>query len=109
MSPDTLFERGWALSLLGDVLTRLEEEYGRDGRKELLEAMRPALAADGGSIQYSEIAVKLGIGETAARVAVHRLRQRYRKLIRSEVAGTVAAPEEVDEEMRHLFRVLAGK
>jgi RNA polymerase sigma-70 factor (ECF subfamily) len=108
-TPETLFERGWALALLDDVLARLEREYGRDGKQEWLEAMRPALTLGRGSIRYDTIAAKLGINETAARVAVHRLRQRYRRLIQSEVANTVATPEESDEEMRHLFRVLVGK
>lgn len=108
-TPETIFERGWALALLDDVLARLEREYGREGKQELLEAMRPALTMDRGSIRYDEIAAKLDMNETAARVAVHRLRQRYRRLIRSEVANTVATPEEVDEEMGHLFRVLSGK
>jgi len=106
-TPESLFERGWALALLNDVLARLEKEYDRDGKAEWMEAMRPALTNDSGSILYSDIAVKLGMTETAARVAVHRLRQRYRRLIRAEVASTVASPGEVDEEMHHLFQVLA--
>lgn len=106
-TPESLYERGWALALLNDVLVRLEQEYGREGKKEWMEAMRPALTADRDSIAYDEIAGKLGMTETAARVAVHRLRQRYRRLIRTEVASTVASEAEVDEEMSHLFRVLA--
>jgi len=107
-TPESLFERGWALSLLNDVLLRLEAEYASDEKREWLAAMRPALTADRGSIHYADIAGKLGMTETAARVAVHRLRQRYRRLVQAEVASTVAGPEEVTEEMRHLFRVLAG-
>ena len=107
-TPETLFERGWALSLLNDVLRRLENEYQRDGKTAWMEAMHPALTADRDGIAYADIAQKLGMTETAARVAVHRLRQRYRRLIHSEVAHTVASPEEVDEELRHLFQVLAG-
>ena len=107
-TPESLFERGWALALLNDVMARLEEEYGRDGKREWMEAMRPALTDDSSSICYSAIAEKLGMAETAARVAVHRLRGRYRRLIRAEVASTVASPGEVDEEMHHLFRVLTG-
>lgn len=107
-TPESLYERGWALSLLNDVLVHLELEYGREGKKEWLEAMRPALTTDHDSISYSVIAGKLGTTETAARVAVHRLRQRYRRMIRAEVARTVATTTEVDEEMNHLFRVLSG-
>jgi RNA polymerase sigma factor (sigma-70 family) len=107
-TPETLFERGWAVTLLDGVLARLEEEHGRTGKQAWMDAMRPALTADRGTIDYASIADKLGITETAARVAVHRLRQRYRQLIRAEVASTVASPEEVDEEMNHLFRVLTN-
>ena len=96
------------MTLLEGVLTRLEEEYRRPGKEAWLESLRPALTADRGALDYAQMAEKLGLTETAARVAVHRLRQRYRQLIRAEVASTVASPEEVDEEMRHLFQVLTN-
>jgi RNA polymerase sigma-70 factor (ECF subfamily) len=105
-TPESLFERGWALSLLDGVLAKLEEEYRREGKADWMHVMRPALTSDRGSINYAEIAAKLGMTETASRVAVHRLRQQYRRLIRAEVAHTVASPEEVEEEIRHLFKVL---
>jgi len=107
-TPETLFEQGWAVTLLAGVLSRLEEEYNRAGKQAWMEAMRPALATDRGSLDYAELAHKLGTAETAARMAVHRLRQRYRQLIRAEVASTVASPEEVEAEMRHLFQVLTN-
>ena len=90
------------------MLARLEEEYRAEGKSAWIEALRPALTLDRDAIDYAGMAHKLGLTETAARVAVHRLRQRYRRLIRLEVANTVASPEEVDGEMRHLFQVLAG-
>ena len=102
-TPESLFERGWALTLLDGVLARLEEEYRREGKQAWMEAMRPALTSDRGALDYAEMAAKLDVTETAARVAVHRLRQRYRQLIRVEVASTVATPEEVEAEMHHLF------
>jgi DNA-directed RNA polymerase specialized sigma24 family protein len=105
-TPESLFERGWAVTLLEGVLARLEEEYARSGKQAWMEAMRPALTTDREAIDYAGMAHTLGITETACRVAVHRLRQRYRQLIRAEVAGTVASPEEVEAEMRHLFKVL---
>jgi RNA polymerase sigma-70 factor (ECF subfamily) len=107
-TPETLFERGWALSLLNDVLRRLEEEYHREGKSAWMEAMRPALTANRDAIGYADIAQTLGMTEAAARVAVHRLRQRYRRLIQAEVANTVASPDEVEAEMRHLFQVLTA-
>ncbi len=106
-TPETLFDRGWALTVLRDVLARLEEEYRREGKQAWMEAMRPALAADRGSLDYGALAKKLGWTENAARVAVHRLRHRYRQLIRDEVAATVASPHEVHDEMHYLFQVLA--
>ncbi len=107
-TPETLFERGWALSLLNDVLQRLEDEYRRDGKAAWMEAMRPALTAERDAIDYADIAGKLQMSEDTARVAVHRLRRHYRRLIQEEVAHTVAAPNEVKEEMRHLFQVLTA-
>ena len=107
-TPESLYERGWALSLLDSVLLQLEQEYAREGKTEWMEAMRPALTAGRDAIRHAEIAATLGMTETAARVAVHRLRKQYRRLIRLEVAHTVAKPEEVDDEMRHLFQALAG-
>jgi RNA polymerase sigma factor (sigma-70 family) len=107
-TPESLFERGWAVTLLEGVLARLDEEYRRAGKHAWMEALRPALTTDRDAIDYAGTARALGLTETAARVAVHRLRQRYRQLIRAEVAGTVAAPEEVEAEMRHLFRVLTN-
>jgi RNA polymerase sigma-70 factor (ECF subfamily) len=105
-TPETSFERSWALALLQDVLVRLEQEFAAEGKTEWMEAMRPALTFDQDTV-YGDIAGRLGITETAARVAVHRLRKRYRQMIRTEVAGTVGSKEDVDSEMRHLFEVLA--
>jgi RNA polymerase sigma-70 factor (ECF subfamily) len=107
-TPESLFERGWALALLEGVLARLEEEYRGEGKQSWMEAMRPALTTDRGAIDFAEMADKLGVTETAARVAVHRLRQRYRQLIRAEVASTVASPEEVEAEMHYLFQALTN-
>jgi RNA polymerase sigma-70 factor (ECF subfamily) len=108
-TPESLFEKGWAVTLLEGVLARLEEEYTRGGKQACMEAMRPALALDRSTINYTELAHKLGVSETAARMAVHRLRHRYRQLIRKEIASTVGSPEEVDAEMRHLFQALTKR
>jgi RNA polymerase sigma-70 factor (ECF subfamily) len=108
ITPETLFEQGWAVTLLESALLRLEEEYRRDGKEKWMETMRPALVTERGSLDYADLAKKLGVKEAAARMAVHRLRQRYRHLIRAEIAATVASPQEVDAEMRHLFRALTA-
>lgn len=107
-TPESLFERSWALSLLENVLARLEEEYRNTGKEPLMNVIRPALTADRQAINYTEMAQTLGMAETAVRVAVHRLRQRYRQLIRAEVANTVASKEDIDAEMHHLFEVLTN-
>jgi RNA polymerase sigma-70 factor (ECF subfamily) len=107
ITPEQNFERRWALTLLDEVLRRLRSEYEQDGRSELFAALHPCLVGDRNSQPYAELAVKLGITEGTVKSAVHRLRQRYRQLLRDEIAHTVAAPGEVDEELRHLFTVLA--
>ena len=108
ITPEQNFERRWALTLLDEVLRRLRSEYEQDGRGQLFAALNPCLVGDRNSQPYAELAVKLGITEGTVKSAVHRLRQRYRQLLRDEIAQTVAAPGEVDEELRHLFAVLAG-
>jgi RNA polymerase sigma factor (sigma-70 family) len=108
VTPEQSFERRWALTLLDEVLNRLRTEYEQDGRAELFAALNPCLVGDRTSQPYAELAVKLGVSEGTIKSAVHRLRQRYRELLRDEIAQTVAGPDEVDEELRHLFAVLAG-
>jgi RNA polymerase sigma-70 factor (ECF subfamily) len=107
-TPERAFERRWALTLLDQVLKRLREEYEREGRAELFAALNACLVGERTSQPYAELAVRLGISEGTVKAAVHRLRQRYRQLLRAEIAQTVAGPGEVDEELRHLFAVLAG-
>jgi DNA-directed RNA polymerase specialized sigma24 family protein len=105
-TPEKLFDRRWALALLEGVLARLEEEFQREGKGAVFAALSGSLAAQRTALPYADLASRLGMGEGAVRVAVHRLRQRYRQLLREEVANTVASPEEVDAEMQYLFHVL---
>jgi RNA polymerase sigma-70 factor (ECF subfamily) len=107
-SPDKLFERQWALTVLGDVLNQLEREYQSEGKGDLFAALKQALLGMRESQPYAELAIRLGMSESAVKVTVHRLRKRYRKLIRDEIANTLDDPKDVDEEMRYLFQVLAG-
>jgi RNA polymerase sigma factor (sigma-70 family) len=107
VTPEQNYERRWALTLLDEVLRRLRTEYEQDGRGELFAALHPCLVGDRTSQPYTELAAKLGISEGTVKSAVHRLRQRYRQLLRDEIAQTVAEPGEVDEELRHLFAVLS--
>ena len=105
---EKIFERRWALTLLDVVLRRLREEYLTTGREELFEQLKPTLTEASRTVRYAEIASRLGTSEGAVKVAVHRLRHRYRELLRAEIADTVASPGEVDDELRNLFAALAG-
>ena len=107
LSPDHLYERRWALTLLARALTRLRQEYEVDGRGADFACLKNYLTADRGAIPYSEIARELGASEGASRVAVHRLRKRYREVFRETVADTVSSADEVDTEVRYVIEVLA--
>jgi RNA polymerase sigma-70 factor (ECF subfamily) len=109
VTPEQHFERRWAMTLLDTVVNRLRTEYEQDGKTELFAALNPCLVGDRTSQPYEELAGMLGITEGAVKSAVHRLRQRYRQLLRDEIAQTVAGPSEVDEELRHLIAVLGGR
>lgn len=108
MTPERLFERQWALTLLDVVMRRLEEEYRSSGRGEQLERLKGALAGQQDRLPYAAIAGDLRISEEAARQAASRLRKRYRELLRAEVAQTLAEPNDVDDEIRNLFEVLGS-
>lgn len=105
-SPDRIFERRWALTLLENVLGRLRTEWTAGGKEAQFEALKGFLSAETGLPAYAEVGARLGLGEGAVKVAVHRLRERYRALIRDEIAQTVASPAEVDDELRQLVEVL---
>jgi RNA polymerase sigma-70 factor (ECF subfamily) len=105
LTPEKIYERRWALTLLDQVLQRLREEYVSAGKGELFDHLRTFLSDAKGAMSYAEAAAKTGISEAAARQAVHRLRQRYRESMRAEIAHTVSSPQEVEEELRHLFAV----
>jgi RNA polymerase sigma-70 factor (ECF subfamily) len=106
-TPEQNYERRWAMALLEEVLRQLADEYKSDGRAELFAELNPCLVGERAAQPYAELAVKLGVSEGTVKSAVHRMRQRYRQLLRDEIANTVAEPGEVDVELRHLFTVLA--
>lgn len=107
-APDKAFDKQWALTLLDEVLEQLQTEYRADGKGELFDTLKQSLAGARESQPYGELAARLGMSEGHVKVAVHRLRQRYRELVRAEIADTVEAPREIEAEMRELFRALAG-
>ena len=108
-TPEQTFEYQWALTLLDTVVKRLEAEFQNRGQAAEFAALKPCLTGESASQPYRELAARLGQSEGAVKVAVHRLRQRYRELLRAEIAQTVDPPAETDAEMRHLFNVLAGR
>ena len=104
---EKIFERRWALTLLDHALQRLREEHVREGKESLFEQLKVTLTESSRSVRYAEMASQLQMSEGAVKVAVHRLRQRYRELLRAEIADTVTTPAEVEEEIRALFSALA--
>ncbi len=107
-SPDKAFDREWALALLAKVIGRLEAECAADGKAKVFEQLKNFLMAGGAEETAPAAAAKsLGMEEGAVRVAVHRLRKRYRQLLRDEIAHTLADPAQADEEMRALFGAFA--
>ena len=106
-SPDKTFDREWALALLAKVIERLQQECAADGKAKLFEQLKIFLTAGKGALSHTDAAKKLGMDETAVRVAVHRLRKRYRQLLRDEISQTLADESQVDEEMRALFGAFA--
>ena len=107
-SPDKAFDREWAVALLAKVIERLQQECQAEGKAKLFEQLKVFLTAGTGELSHAEAAGKLGTDETAVRVAVHRLRKRYRQLLRAEIAQTLAHDADVGEEIRALFGAFAG-
>jgi RNA polymerase sigma factor (sigma-70 family) len=106
LSADRIYERRWALTLLEQVLARLGEEYRVAGRARLFEQLKQKLSNESDRPSQAEIAQELSMSENAVKQAFHRLRQRYRLLLREEITHTVALPGDVEDELRHFIAVL---
>jgi RNA polymerase sigma-70 factor (ECF subfamily) len=106
-SPEKIFEREWATTLLSQATTHLRREFVESGKEELFEAVKVFLTGEKQAASYAELATKLGTTEAALKMAVSRMRQRYRELLRAEIANTVSSPEEVDEELRAVISALS--
>ncbi len=104
LTPERHFERQWALTLLDQVLAALRDEYHSEGKGDLFEELKAALTGQAGA--YAEMAARLRRSEGAIKVAVHRLRHRYRELMRARIAETVGEGD-VEDELRHLLAVLS--
>jgi RNA polymerase sigma factor (sigma-70 family) len=107
-TPDRIFERRWALSMLERVMDRLRDEFVQHGRPENFERMKVFLLGQS-EAPYADLAREMNTSEGALKVAIHRLRKRYRELLRQEIADTVADPAEVESELRYLAAVLTRK
>lgn len=101
---ERLFDRAWALTLVDRVLSLLEAEWREGGKHEEFQTLKGALTGERAS--YPELAARLGISEGTTRVTVHRLRNRYRDLLRSEISQTMAFPTDAEDELRQLFAAL---
>ena len=107
-TPEELFERRWAETLLNRVMERLRAEFDSGGRAGRFTELKSFLTDERGERSYSKVAERLGLSESAVKSGIHRLRQRYRELVRAEIAETVDSPEEIDAEIRHLVAVLSS-
>jgi len=104
-TPETLFMRHWALTVIDAAMQRLAEEYGTQGKQEVFEKLRPALTGADPGTPRREMAAELGMSETALNVVLHRMRRRFRHKLKGEVAQTLADPGDTDDE---LGRLMAG-
>ncbi len=104
LTPETLFDRSWALEVLQRTLDLLALEYEAEGRRALFDHLEKELA--GADVGYAAVGAALGMSEGAVKVAAHRLKRRWRELLRTEIAGTVASDAQVEDELRGLFEAL---
>jgi RNA polymerase sigma factor (sigma-70 family) len=108
-TPETIYERRWALTLLERTLARLRGEFEAADRGAVFARLEGHLTGEQETLPYAELGVALGMSEGAVKVAVHRLRRRFGALLREEIAETVTDPAQVDDEIRELFRALKGE
>jgi RNA polymerase sigma-70 factor (ECF subfamily) len=106
VTPEMIYERRWAFTVLERVLSRLKDEYSGAGNAALFDSLKELLPDEPGSPSQAEIAAKLGMTENALRQAFYRFRQHYQSLLREEIANTVATPGDIEDELRHLIAVL---
>lgn len=107
-NPDLAYEERWAATLIERVLATVRQEYASTGKVNLFEGLKSQLWGAGLVSSYADLAASLSMTEGALKMAVYRLRQRFRELLRSEIARTVERPEEVDAELRYLISVVGS-
>ena len=108
VTPDRIYDREWALALLGRVITRLRDECVVAGKAQLFDELKPFLTGDKNAVPYPQVAANLRMTEGAVRVSVHRLRRRYRELLRDEISQTLADPAQLADEMQALLSAFAN-
>ena len=108
LSPEKLFERSWALTVLARTMARLQAEAVSTNKQKLFDHLKGYLTAEKSSVPYRDVASELDMTEGAVRVTIHRLRRRYRELLRDEIAQTVTSDDQIDEEIRDLFAALGS-
>lgn len=106
-TPETLYERRWVLTLIDKVLLDLRDNYEQSGKGEIFEQLKPFLTEESSEAGYRELSQRLGLSETMLRSAVHRMRRRYRDLLRQAVADTLTDPVDIEDEIRFLFSALS--
>ncbi len=106
LTPEAHYHRQWALEVLQRTLDKLNADFVTEGKSDLFETLRPYLAVDSQRLPYTEAAEKLAMTPQSVKVAVHRLRQRYRRRLEAEIVDTVSSSSEVDEEIQDLFHAL---
>jgi RNA polymerase sigma factor (sigma-70 family) len=107
LSPEQIYEKGWATTLLDRALQRLQADYETAGMARLFNELKAYVWGEKSGLSYAEIGAQLGLTEGAVKVAAHRMRERFRQLLRAEIGNTVADPAEIDAELQYLFEVIA--
>ena len=108
LPPDSYFDREWALAVMDRAVSAAQQEFISQGKAEEFDVLKLWLVGEAQALSQADAAVKLGLSEGAVKVAVHRLRKRFRELVRAELAQTVFSPAEVGEELRYLVEVLSA-
>ena len=108
MTSDQIFEKRWAETIIQQALGRLQDEYVSQGKAELYDQLKDLAPGERGEETYVELGKRFGLSESAIKSAMYRLRARYQRILREEIAQTVMRPQDVEQEIRHLIHVLAG-
>lgn len=106
-TPDALFDREWALAVIGRAMDVLEREFAAGGKADQFNTLKPWLMGEAPSMSQADAARRLGLSEGAVKVGIHRLRKRFRDAVRAEISQTLRDPSLVDEELRHLIAALS--